>query len=342
MKPSSSISSRCMLFSQQTSFPVSVHEQNAKTTRSDSHKWVMFIHGLSKDGENHGSALKKALTQSTVAQEWNFFSSKACTSFILPYLTLNNTMRGLDVVSGAVLEEIVDFFGDKPIPTHISIIGASYGGVVARQLAFKLNQMWVDVHFESLVLVASPTLGKLGVATPTKWSKEYFFNMLSLNATKEMHLVDTTNWLSVLGTEPTYLDTYSKFRKRLIYAPVWNDNIVAYESASLLGVVPLVPINSINENPLVSCPGRVLTVQDSLEAVAFADHESSGGGEVAQKVSGIQRGMMSCGWTLYDVNTNHRLLATLRASERGDVLTGDRRGLAAKEIAEHIVSQIIV
>ena len=314
-------------------------------------KWIIFIHGISTNGNLHGKALSTAIQNSTEKSDWNVFFSKASTSYISSYLSLIYTMQGVVCISESILAELDEFFQHKPPITHITIIGASFGGLVARYIAEKMCRLgkWDNVVFESLILLASPNLGVRDL-----YSGPVPLWILSATSSgNELLWQDESNWLEVLGTRPSYLAAYARFRKRMIYAPVWDDGICSYESTSLLGSPPppLPPL--VNTSPLV-LRERHLTAADAVAVPSFLQHtgidttqveETAGAIDAhVQRVSKVMLSMLACHWTLFDVNTDHKVLATLHgappASSADVAATLAAKIAASAEISCHIVSML--
>eukprot|EP01038_Epipyxis_sp_PR26KG_P012700 gene12700-17031_t len=280
-------------------------------------KWCIFIHGISSNGEQHGKAIFNHLSSFLEGSEWNMFFSKANTSIHWSTLSLFYTLQGVEAMADSILSEIIYFFANKPPPTHISIIGASFGGLVA---------LLHDCLFINYV-----NYGECVICT------------------RDLYLLDdSNNWLEELGSNPTYLDVYSKFRKRIIYAPIWDDGIVSYASASLLGTKSSLSLVSMNSSPLVSEASQEITLEMIPELPEFMKNDilhDKAEDIYVQKVLNIMLGMASCGWKLFDVNTDHKVLATLHDDTLVDIsqATSNLRLKinACQEIAAHLVKQML-
>jgi hypothetical protein len=225
----------------------------------EDNKWIIFIHGVSGNGRHHGKGIEQAIqklrgnketcesssSSSSSSSNWNIYFCTSNTSIYSSTYSLYLTTKGFVQFSQGVLEEIEQLHSKKPI-THLSIVGASFGGIAARYVIQELNNRshWKDVEFSVFMTLASPFLGVRGL-----YQSKYFMNEWMISWTqsgKEMLWMDQPHcYLHLLGTNDFYLGALKRFKKRCIYAPLWNDGIVTYDSASLASK-PFVDIKQSN------------------------------------------------------------------------------------------------
>ena len=213
-------------------------------------KWLVFIHGISTNGHLHGEALRRAVEGH---EDWNI---RCCRSNSVPsskFLSIYRTARGISACAQSVVEEIEDLRSQSEL-THLALVGASLGGLVAIAVAALLNarEEWRDVHFELFGALATPFLGVrtlLKRPLAVQW-------LLALTSTgRELLWWDQQGLLEQLSCNEFYAKGLSRFAKRIAYAPVWDDGTVAYPSSSLTGHFPT---PSVLRTLTIHCPPIVV------------------------------------------------------------------------------------
>jgi pimeloyl-ACP methyl ester carboxylesterase len=146
-----------------------------------------------------------------------------------------STHWGIERGGGKVAAEVIEHLNSASHAiTHMSIVGHSLGGLIARYLAKLLQDegVFTRVTPYAFVTMASP---HLGVRRPQSnpWNMTFQnVGRVLCKSTKELTLYDDDPLL-VRMTEPAFLSALALFQRRVLYANIFNDFQVPYTTAAL-------------------------------------------------------------------------------------------------------------
>eukprot|EP00160_Parvularia_atlantis_P019218 Unigene7438_Nuclearia_a/m.22880 Unigene7438_Nuclearia_a/g.22880 ORF Unigene7438_Nuclearia_a/g.22880 Unigene7438_Nuclearia_a/m.22880 type:complete len:448 (+) Unigene7438_Nuclearia_a:60-1403(+) len=155
------------------------------------------------------------------------------------------SMDGIDICGERVLKELAAELAaaqteGRPV-THLSLVGYSMGGLVARYVAGRLHQLGTLDTIEpvNFVTIAAP---HLGIRRMPGYVFNHVFNWVSSRAVShsgaQMALDDTYHKglpLLVYMSLPDsiFIKGFERFRNRVLYANTVNDRTVPYTTAAI-------------------------------------------------------------------------------------------------------------
>ena len=200
------------------------------------------LHGTENDFDNFVKILKKEppYDEGQDPKKKNAELVKLPPTIILRSISNRGmlpTMQGTEDCALNALEEIRQCLKQWKSIKYLTVLGHSFGGIIARNMIEKLSQ---DTFFEGITLVdlfliASPTLG---VRRPQNHLSSVAFNatfhfganIVAGKTGAELLLNDERTILHQMTTEK-YVDVYGKFNRRLMYGNIFNDIQVPYTTA---------------------------------------------------------------------------------------------------------------
>lgn len=212
---------------------------------------VIFVHGIGLNGHRHGGYLQERVAQEHFPLRTRVYLTTSNVGFH-SYQTLRNTLGGIQQGGDRLRSELTLLFQEKEITEQlkfVSVVGASMGGIYLRYILPQLREMTTATLW-SFISLATPHLGISGcVHRYPKWA-------LSFTHSGHDLLCDgAPEGISKLcGDE--YISTLQEFTKRTAYAPIYNDGMVSFPTASLHLSYP-------NQYPSSISP-----ITDSLEVLA--------------------------------------------------------------------------
>eukprot|EP00656_Telonema_subtile_P020855 TRINITY_DN21918_c0_g1_i2.p1 TRINITY_DN21918_c0_g1~~TRINITY_DN21918_c0_g1_i2.p1 ORF type:complete len:280 (-),score=51.43 TRINITY_DN21918_c0_g1_i2:11-850(-) len=230
-------------------------------SESSAQHLIVFAHGLTASATAahpaHGRALEELLQDSpSEAVALHFSRSNAGGSGASTFL--HTCTVGLKKGGELLAAEVAQVAATMPALTHISLIGASLGGLFARHASALLwggaaPLLPAHVHPHALVTLASPHLGVR--CTPA--------NGPMLKAASCMaRTVQDLNWTDgSFGSTPSLVymgreeavHVLTLFKHRVAYAPLVDDKVVCWSTAAFSGQ----PSPSHDTHTAVGCAREV-------------------------------------------------------------------------------------
>jgi len=146
------------------------------------------------------------------------------------------TYDGIEVCAGRLYDEVLDIISSNPQLTKISVIGYSFGGLVAR---FLIGRAFVENFWNltpvNFVTMASPHLGIYSDATIAKSAVKRSLGLTG----EELALIDANAMLIVMTLpESTHVKGLKCFERRFLYGNIDGDWAVPYPSALIRCALP--------------------------------------------------------------------------------------------------------
>ena len=200
------------------------------------------LHGTEKDFDNFVKILKKEPPYDD-GQDPKEKSAKLLE--LPPTIILRSisnrgmlpTMQGVEECALNALQEIRQCLEQWESIKYLTVLGHSFGGVIARNMVEKLSKdtFFEDIALVDLFLVASPTLGVRRpqnrlVSAPFNATFHFGANIVAGKTGTELLLNDEKTILHEM-TKEKYVNVYAKFSRRLMYGNIFNDIQVPYTTA---------------------------------------------------------------------------------------------------------------
>lgn len=228
-------------------------------------KVLFWVHGISKKGSMHGQQLEKQ----TAECGWDFVR-----------ITAHGTAMfssGIELLAIRVATEIEEYHARAPVD-HLSIVGASLGGLLTRDAMKRLQgkPSFANVQFILFATLATPHLGVAG-----RLMARYWWGGVARYAAAYTRIGNDLLWntpVLATWTSPDHCSAIGSFRMAVAYAPLVDDNIVEFSSASILSSLEAINESDRDEEvvweltgtatELVSAPDREVRAAEALRAAA--------------------------------------------------------------------------
>ena len=223
-------------------------------------------------------------------------------------------------------EEEEDECVRRPI-THLSIVGSSMGGLIARRVTKWLldesDRHFANVEYVTLAAVATP---HIGVGEGRLFSKWRLGAVARFAVSTLLHtgrdLLWRSDYLTMLADEE-HIDALLQYRHRINYMPLLDDAMVTFDSTAMMNDRPasFQPEVALQKPYYYEMTPEEWTLDEALETVSHA--------EEIRRIHDLPL------WTPIVVNAEHRPLATLYAREDRPLA-----GPMSEAVARHIVANL--
>lgn len=194
---------------------------------------VFFVHGMGMNGHKHCLYLKHFIEHIDERNEITKVHLAQALVGSLSLLTFKNTtagiLKGANMIR-AELELVIKACGDSL--KYISLVGASMGGLYLRCVLPHIVDM-TNAELCNFITLATPHFGVSGLdikVSPFKLGLVQTGCDLVVDS-KDFSCLNNVNVMNLC--EDYYLDVLKKFKRRIAYAPIFNDGIVPFPSAAM-------------------------------------------------------------------------------------------------------------
>ncbi|KAJ3070105.1 hypothetical protein HDU98_006844 [Podochytrium sp. JEL0797] len=191
---------------------------------------IVLVHGL------HGFSSDMTYLGSQITSRAISLGVSDSTFVLSPECNHAKTLDSLETQAHRITTDIKTWIESHPTTLiHLSLIGHSLGGMIARCIASQVARELPTLQFHHFITIATPHLGSkyLSLLSPLTPSSAIIY--IAGQAGRELFLLDdpTSPLLLQMATQPSYTSPLAAFDTRTVYANVSHDTSVGFETAAI-------------------------------------------------------------------------------------------------------------